>query len=623
MTFMVRIRSLLLALVLIALLGPESAAAESATRIIVKRAPGLTAAERTDVRADAGVRLVETLSLPRTEVVTAPAGDAHDALRELNADADVVYAELDARRQAAEVDTWMGLLWGLRNTGQSILGDPGTDDADMDVTEAWGSSTGAEQTVAVVDTGVRASHPDLVGRVFGGYDWVQNDANPEDQNGHGTHVTGTIVAMRNNGKGIAGVAPDAIVVPLRVLDANGSGYASDSASAFDWAGDHGVRVVNASFTSTQPSFAEASAIAGHPETLYVVAAGNDGVNVNPNSSPTYPCAYNLDNVVCVGASDNNDDPASFSNYGATSVDVFAPGVLIVSAYLAGGDCPDYCVLDGTSMASPHIAAEAALLQARDPSQTAAEMKNAIIDSVDAPAQLSGLSVSGGRANANVALQSVVDNPGAQPIATSDIDADTIPDAHDICIGVFDPAQTDSDQDGIGNACDSTPTGVDADGDGVGVVADNCPNQYGTGPDGCPVATPTPTPNPPVAGDSDHDGVGDASDGCKFEFATTANGCPLPAVAMLSAKTKRCGSGRCVTVRVQTSRAATVRVTVERRKCGRGRCRWVRVTRKTTTTTGNVATVRSGRLARGSYRAVVVVSSSAGRAQPETDSFRVR
>ena len=113
---MVRIRSLLFAFVLIALLGPEVAAAESPTRIIVKREPGLTAAERADVRADAGVRLVETLRLPQTEVVSAPAGGARDALRELNADTDVVYAELDVRREAFSNDPYFPDLWGLENT---------------------------------------------------------------------------------------------------------------------------------------------------------------------------------------------------------------------------------------------------------------------------------------------------------------------------------------------------------------------------------------------------------------------------------------------------------------------------------------------------------------------------
>ena len=136
---MVRFRTLPFALVLIALLVPEGAAAESATRIIVKRAPGLTAAERADVRADAGVRLVDTLRLPRTEVVSAPAGDAREALRELRADDDVVYAELDARRQAFADDPCFADLWGLENTGAlvDVRSAPARLDADMDVLEAW------------------------------------------------------------------------------------------------------------------------------------------------------------------------------------------------------------------------------------------------------------------------------------------------------------------------------------------------------------------------------------------------------------------------------------------------------------------------------------------------------
>jgi len=190
-----------------------------------------------------------------------------------------------------------------------------------------------------------------------------------------------------------------------------------------------------------------------------------------------------------------------------------------------------------------------------------------------------------------------------------------------------PTQTDTDADLHGDACDPTPRGPDADGDGKPLLDDACPNQYGTAPNGCPVpVTPTPAPVPtpaPIASDSDGDGFANASDACPFEGATTINGCPVPAVAELSAKVRRCSRGRCATVRVQTNRAATVRVTFKRRTCRRGRCRWVRVQRKTTTTTRNVAKAKSKRLSRGRYRAVVVISSSAGRARPETDKFRVR
>jgi subtilisin family serine protease len=608
---MVRSRTLPFALVLIALLVPEGAAAESATRIIVKRAPGLTAAERADVRADAGVRLVDTLRLPRTEVVSAPAGDAQEALRELRDDDDVVYAELDSRRQAFPDDPFFEELWGLENIGAEVdwFGF-GTDDADMDVTEAeaWSLSTGAGQIVAVVDSGIDASHPDLAAQILPGHDWVDDDTTPDDANGHGTHVSGTIAAQRNNTEGVAGIAPDAKIVPLRVLAANGSGFTSDVVDAFDYAGDQGIRIVNASLGSEDFSSTERAAIAAHPQTLYVVAAGNGGdddVGDNVDATPTYPCAYNLANVLCVGASNPDDEPASFSNFGAVSVDVFAPGVSIFSTYpVDGNGCDLYCFSDGTSMASPHVAGEAALLRALDPSLSAAAIKAAIMDSADTTALLTGKAVTGARANAYMAL---VDS-------TADTDSDGVVDIMDNCDTAANPTQTNVDSDAQGDACDATPRGPDADGDGKPAVDDVCPNLYGTGADGCPVAVPM---------DRDGDGRLDISDACPLEGAATLDGCPLPAFAALSAKVKRCGTGRCVTVRVHTSRIATVRVTIDRRRCSRGRCRWVRVMRKTVSTSRNVATVRSARLARGTYRAVVLLSSSAGRAKPETVRFRVR
>src|SRR5262245_25574450 len=156
---MVGIRPLLLAILMLAAI-PASAAANTETRIIVKREPGLSSAERRDLRADAGVRYVESLSLPRTEVVEAAPGDVADAVRDLNADPDVVYAQAAQPRRPA-ADGALGQLWALKNFGQPLQGfgdQPGTDDADMDVTEAWSLSTGVGQTVAVVDTGIDRTH---------------------------------------------------------------------------------------------------------------------------------------------------------------------------------------------------------------------------------------------------------------------------------------------------------------------------------------------------------------------------------------------------------------------------------------------------------------------------------
>jgi thermitase len=382
---MLRVVPVVFALLLAA---PAAARAD----IIVKREPGLSAADRADLRAGAGVKLVATLPLARTEVVEAAPGEQADALAALNADPDVVYAEPD-RPVKALAANYFPSQWALSNT---IF--PG---ADISALSAWTLSEGADVTVGVVDTGVDLQHEDLAGQLVPGHDWVDG-GEPDDENGHGTHVTGTIAALDDD-MGVVGVAPEAKVMPLRVLGADGSGSMSAVAAAFAYAGDHGVRVVNASLGSEWDVQAVKDAIASHPGTLYVVAAGNSAANDDDPASAEYPCAYALANVLCVGASDKWDRPAGFSNYGATSVDLFAPGVSIASTYITDAECAGYCVLSGTSMASPHVAGAAALVLGARHDVSTAQLRQALLSTVDAKPVFAGKSVTGGRLNAAAAV----------------------------------------------------------------------------------------------------------------------------------------------------------------------------------------------------------------------------
>ena len=416
-------------LALVALAFAALPAQAQAADIIVRRDAGLDRAERADIRRDAGVTLVDTLTLPDTEVVSSD--DPQAALAALNADPDVGYAELDHPVKLLSTDALFSQQWALENTGQF----GGVADADMDVPEAWRLSTGAGVTVAVVDTGVDAGAVDLAGQLAGnpgeipgngidddgngfiddtrGWDFVSNDNDPSDDNGHGTHVAGTVAALAGNGVGIAGVAPGAHVLPVRALDEYGDGSDSTIAQAFDYAGDAGARIVNASLGGIGTSRTLTDAIVAHPNTLYVVAAGNSSLSTDV--TPVFPCTSPAPNVLCVGASDNRDARASFSNYGASTVDVFAPGSLIDSTLMGGG----YGFMSGTSMASPNAAGAAALALAADPGATTAQLKAAVLDSADRKPGLSGLSVTGGRVNAAAAVAAIgrAVAPEAPPTAT--------------------------------------------------------------------------------------------------------------------------------------------------------------------------------------------------------------
>lgn len=278
----------------------------------------------------------------------------------------VVHTTADARRAYAatadgyEVDTTVSALADPNESQQWALG-AGS------FTGAWSRTTGAGVTVAVIDTGVRRTHQDLAGAVLPGIDLVTGSGDgSNDQNGHGSHVAG-IIAARRNGVGGVGGAPSATILPIRVLDANGSGYTSNVAEGIVYAADHGARVVNLSLGGPQASNAMQDAIryARSKGVVVMAAAGNYGQQGNPT---IYPAAY--PEATAVAAVDNRLQHADFSETGAY-VDLAAPGVNIVSAW--GTSDNAYAWASGTSMATPYASAAAALVLAAHPTFSATQV----------------------------------------------------------------------------------------------------------------------------------------------------------------------------------------------------------------------------------------------------------
>lgn len=661
--------AVLLALAALAL--PASASADDTVDLVIRRDPGLTAGERAGVRADAGVDFERKLRLSDAEVVSVPASEAPEALAALRADPDVRWAQRDdgARAQASpNADPYWSYLWGLENTGQSINGVTGTADADMDASSAWSLATGAGVTVAVVDTGVDAAHEDLEGSLavnggelgagkdtngidddgdglvddWRGYDFIYGDNNPNDVKGHGSHVTGTIAARNANGVGITGLAPDARVLMLKGLGDDGFGAWSVIADAFDFAGDQGIRVVNASLGGAGYAPVLDDVIAQHPNTLYVVSAGND--NTNLDGITYYPCEAVEPNVLCVGASDNRDTRASFSNYSPTSVDVFAPGVSVLST--TDGS---YWYYNGTSMAAPHVSAEAALLLQRDPSLTAAQLKSAIVGSAEPKAGLTSYGFNGGRANARAALDLIspapdgdgdgiadaADNCPAAPNASQadadgdeagdacdaapahddrDADGDGIKNADDNCPALANAGQADADRDGRGDACDSSPRGLDSDGDGIAALDDNCPSVLN-----------------PFQEDLDRDGIGDACDSTPGGTGGDVVAPPAPPVIpatlkQLKVSAKRCGRRTCqrrVAVSAVAAGASRATVAVAQQKCVHKRCKWkVVVSRAYAIPSGILTAIVRVKLPAGRAK-VSVTASGTGKPASRTASLTLR
>lgn len=301
----------------------------------------------------------------RRSVVIARAGKASAVAERLKADPRVRTVVPDA---IGSVEVWP------QDTAPNDTLYPGYQ-ADMrliGMPSAWSITTGSPAVVvAVLDTGYELTHPDLQGiPTVWPYNARTGSKNVTDGYGHGTHVAGTIAAATNNGKGVAGMAPGATIMPVKVLDANGYGYWSDFLEGVDWARTHGASIVNLSLgsglsASQVAAFQPTFTAAWQAGVMVIAAAGN-----NSNSTPFYPASFT--NVISVSATNNNDTKANFSNFGPM-VDVAAPGVAITSTYRDG----TYKSMGGTSMATPHVAGLVALIRSIHPDYTLAEVETAL------------------------------------------------------------------------------------------------------------------------------------------------------------------------------------------------------------------------------------------------------
>lgn len=320
-------------------------------------------------------------------------------------------------------------LWGLVNQGQTDGAQTGLAGIDVNAEKAWDIQTGNKDlVVAVIDTGVDYTHPDLKDNMWTneaelngkagvdddnngfvddvyGYNFANNKGDSKDDQGHGSHCAGTIGAKGNNGVGIAGVVWDVKIIGVKFLDRNGSGTLENALKAIDYATKMGAKIMSNSwggggFSETLKASIERAHAAG---ILFVAAAGNDGSN--NDSAPMYPASYQIPNVISVAAINNKGQIANFSNFGKSSVHVGAPGVNITSSTNGG-----YYSFSGTSMATPHVSGVAAIVLSNEPNLTHLELKERLIATAKPIPGLRGKVRSGGMIDAYAALTNTTPAP---------------------------------------------------------------------------------------------------------------------------------------------------------------------------------------------------------------------
>ena len=319
---------------------PESSSEYVPDQILVGFKHNISDAQKRFLRGSSSGKLPDPLEKLNIFLIDVPAGQMDAELEKFKQDPDVVFAE----------PNYLGLAldtipndpdWGKQYNLVAIRAPQG-----------WDLSTGSSAvTIAIVDSGVDLSHPDLAGKLVAGYDFVDNDTVPQDQYGHGTHVAGIAAASSNNNRGIAGVSWGAKIMPVRVLNAFGGGTFSAVANGIIWATDHGAQVINLSLGGDvgSPALKAAVDYALAKNMIVVAAAGNTGT-----TPLIYPAQYT--GVIAVGATDSTNTRASFSDYG-NELDLVAPGKSIYSLFPGN----NYGYDTGTSMSAPHVAGLAAIL----------------------------------------------------------------------------------------------------------------------------------------------------------------------------------------------------------------------------------------------------------------------
>ena len=407
----------------------------------------------------AGVANIRTSpNIPFMVGKVAPGKKVEDVLNACRALPNVEYAEPNYRVYALETpqnspvmpnDPRFEELWNLHQA----------DDRDIDAPEAWAITKGSRDViVGVIDTGIDYDHEDLKANIwhnpgesgdkatnkidddgngyaddFRGWNFVFKNKDPYDNHGHGTHVAGTIGAVGDNKKGVAGVNWQVKLMALKFLDSNGEGTTADAAAAIIYATNNGARVLNNSWGGDEFSQALQEAIehAHDRGVLFIAAAGNDGLNTD--RSPRYPSTYEVPNVIAVGSSDRSDKLSGFSNFGRRTVDLVAPGSNILSAQ----PLSRYQILSGTSMAAPHVSGVCALIWAKYPNLKPHQVIIRLLGAVDRKPEFINCISSGGRLNAAQALatkplianttdwRNTANTAGPYPVSTAVIAVDSL------------------------------------------------------------------------------------------------------------------------------------------------------------------------------------------------------